>query len=141
MTDIVERFVEIYREVDRHTVDRMGELYRDDVEFIDPVHTIQGLEELKRYTGNLVQNLRYCRFDCHHLSRLDGEGFIKWRMQFAHPLFRRGREVTLPGISHIRFDSRVYYHEDFYDLGAMVYEHIPVAGALTRWVKQKLAAA
>ena len=34
--------------------------------------------------------------------------------------------------------DKVYYQQDQYDLGAMIYEHIPVIGPVVRFLKRRL---
>jgi len=48
--------------------------------------------------------------------------------------------VLLDGISVIRFDEEdlVVYHRDYFDVGAMVYEHVPVVRFFVRQVKKRL---
>ncbi|WHI49643.1 hypothetical protein P3339_14310 [Microbulbifer sp. MLAF003] len=38
----------------------------------------------------------------------------------------------------VRFSDKVFYHEDFYDMGAMVYEQVPLLGSLIRKIKSRL---
>ena len=35
--------------------------------------------------------------------------------------------------------DKVEVHEDFYDMGAMLYEQLPVLGNVTRWLRMRLA--
>jgi hypothetical protein len=32
----------------------------------------------------------------------------------------------MDGVSHLKFDDLVYFRRDYYDVGSMLYEHIPV---------------
>ena len=50
-----------------------------------------------------------------------------------------GEILTIRGITHLKYTKRIYYHEDCYDLGALVYEHVPVLGGITRSLKSRLA--
>jgi hypothetical protein len=33
----------------------------------------------------------------------------------------------------------VYLHRDYFDAGALLYEHLPVLGTLIGWLKRRLA--
>ena len=47
--------------------------------------------------------------------------------------------MFLDGASHLRLaDNRIAYQRDYYDLGAMLYEHIPLLGGAVRAVKARL---
>ena len=59
-------------------------------------------------------------------------------MKFSNPALAGGKMITLRGITQIRFTDRIYYQEDFYDLGAMLYQHIPVLGAIIRFVNSRV---
>jgi hypothetical protein len=59
-------------------------------------------------------------------------------MDYAHLKIESGRILTIQGMSHLKFSSRVFYHEDSYDLGAMLYEHVPILGMVTRKIKHGL---
>lgn len=41
-------------------------------------------------------------------------------------------------ITQIRFSDRIFYHEDFYDVGAMIYQHVPVLGRIIRFINQRI---
>ncbi len=36
-------------------------------------------------------------------------------------------------------DDSIIYHKDYYDLGEMVYEHVPILGFVIKKIKGKLA--
>ena len=61
-------------------------------------------------------------------------------MSYSHPRLAGGGQIDVAGISHIRFDDKINYHRDYYDLGEMLYEHLPAYGWLTRKLKARLAA-
>jgi len=42
-------------------------------------------------------------------------------------------------VSHVAFEERVTYQRDYFDAGAMVYEHVPLFGWIVRWIKRLLA--
>ena len=45
--------------------------------------------------------------------------------------------IVYEGVSKLEFNEKIYKHQDFYDLGAMLYEHIPVLGSLVKIIKTK----
>ena len=53
-----------------------------------------------------------------------------------------GERVLLDGTSHIRYggeSGKVIYHRDYFDMGAFVYENIPVLGPIVRYTKKRLS--
>ena len=45
----VDKFVEIYQKLDKNNLELLTEIYAQNIQFIDPLHEINGLEDLRRY--------------------------------------------------------------------------------------------
>lgn len=135
---IVETFKAFYREIDAAKLDEIGLVYTDDIIFRDPIHQIGGIHALHGYMSDMFTNVRQCQFE--YLDQLIGKhnAYIKWHMHFFHT--KLGAQIiTVRGITHIEFDEKIHFHEDVYDLGQMLYEHIPLLGSATRFLKRRLA--
>lgn len=136
---VFDRFKAFYRDFGLIKLDDIDSLYAPHVFFKDPVHEIRGLNALHNYLGELCTNLSSCRFE--YLDELVNadRAYIKWNMHFKHPKLGPA-VISTRGISHLQFhDDKIVYHEDVYDMGALIYEHLPVLGATTRWLKNRLA--
>ncbi len=135
---IIERFKDSYRDMTVMDISKLDQLYTENVVFKDPVHEVRGLVSMQDYLAAMCANVSLCRFE--YLDQLESEqaAYLKWNMHFCHPRLEQGRLVTVRGISHIYFDELINYHEDVYDMGQMLYEHVPVIGGLTRWLKKRL---
>lgn len=120
--------------------DELDRLYTEDIEFRDPVHALQGRLALRRYLRQLYDSSN--RIEFRYIDEQLGKhgASIIWEMQLSHPKIKRGDPVTVRGLTLIRFTERIFYHEDFYDLGSMIYQHIPVLGAVIRFINRRLAA-
>lgn len=136
---LIEQFKDSYRDMAAMELDALGDLYDEQILFKDPVHEVKGLPALRDYFSNIMGDVRECRFEFLDQLVTDRVAYIKWNMHFCHPKLSAGRLLTVRGVSQLQFDERIYYHEDIYDMGAMVYEHIPVFGGVTRWLKRRLA--
>jgi len=136
---LIKRFMEFYEDFSLDNLGKLDNFYTPDIEFIDPIHRVDGILSLKRYLKKMAGNLSHYRI--HYLDSLavDNMAYLTWEMEFAHKRINGGQVVMLRGMSHLKFTSRVYYHEDCYDLGALVYEHLPLIGSLTRSVKARMA--
>ncbi len=139
MPAVIERFKGFYRDLSQLQVPEFDKIYADDVIFRDPVHEIRGAADLLGYMEALCERVEFCQFE--YLDELvtADKAYIKWNMNFRHPSLGQATH-TVRGVSHIQFSDRVYYHEDVYDMGQMLYEHLPVLGGATRWLKRRLAA-
>ena len=136
---LIDRFMAFYDDLANINLQQIHQVYADDVIFKDPVHEIKGLDKLHGYMQDLCSSLEQGHFEYLDVLEGDGSAYIKWNMYFQHP--KLGKElVCVRGATHILFNSHVYYHEDIYDVGEMLYEHLPFIGMITRWLKKRLAA-
>jgi hypothetical protein len=61
-------------------------------------------------------------------------------MTYRHPRLKQGEPILVQGCSHLLWtDDKVFQHRDFFDAGALLYEHLPVMGRMIRWLKGRLA--
>jgi hypothetical protein len=60
-------------------------------------------------------------------------------MHYAHPSLANGKPLVLNGGTLIKFNAQITYHEDYYDMGAMVYQHIPVIGWAVNKINARIA--
>lgn len=139
MKAVIAEFKDFYRDIRPINTGHFERIYHDNVTFRDPVHEIRGAANLHAYLEMMCANLESGKFEYLDEIIAADSAYIKWNMNFRHP--RLGDRVhSVRGISHVLFDERIYYHEDAYDLGQMLYEHVPLLGAMTRWVKGRLTA-
>jgi len=137
---LVQHMKAFYGSYSVDDIENIGDLYTQDIEFVDPIEVTHGLFALKHYLRKQSLGLNYSSF--HYLNEIVGENqaFIRWEMVFSHPKLAKGREVVLPGMTEIKFTQKIYYQCDSYDLGAMVYEHVPFLGGTIRYLKNRLRA-
>jgi len=140
MHPALNKFIELYRRdlagVDMSIID---EIYSSDVEFIDPAHNIHGIAALINYFNGMMCNLTYCHFDIREVHELEGSATLCWTMTIAHPKLKGGKKIAVDGMTLLRFDQKVNFHRDYFDLGAMLYEHIPLLGGAIKFLKRGLA--
>jgi hypothetical protein len=136
---VVSQVKQFYEQFSAATIARLDEIYTQDVEFRDPVHTIRGSLRLKGYLRRMATSLSHYRM--HYVDEAIGEhsAYLTWEMEYAHARLRGGQIITLRGMTRLHFTNKVFYHEDSYDLGALLYEHIPGLGLATRQIKKHMA--
>jgi hypothetical protein len=141
MQSLQERFTTFYGTLGQESLGRIGQLYHDAVTFRDPVAAHEGLAALESYFRRLLSGGSDCRFVIHEQDFGSASAWVRWTMTFCHPRLNRGRLVAVSGVSLLRFtDDRITEQEDFYDLGAMLYEQLPVIGPVVRFLRRRLAA-
>ena len=145
----LQRFIDFYQQpLNSAALEALPRLYHRDIHFIDPAHTIDGLPAFQRYFDNMIANIGHCQFDV-HAAVLDKPAsttaFVDWTMSVQHRRLNGGQLFTVAGCSKLRFsnasdNATIVYHQDFFDLGAMLYERLPLLGGLVRRIRSKLGA-
>lgn len=136
--DIIDKLQLVFIGLNSNTVDLLDTVYQSDMVFQDPLHKIDGLNLFKAYCGNLYQNVKSCRFVFNSVERFNKGAVLEWEMHLCHPKLNKGKSITVNGISLVRYNDKVYFHRDYFDLGAMLYEHIPLLGYLIKNIKSKV---
>lgn len=139
MTDFLRHFAHEFAALNKSNLERLGALYSDDVQFTDPLHQIHGLPQMRRYFAELYANVSDLHFDFHGFDQVsEGNGYLRWTMSYAHPRLARGKTIKVQGCSHLLWRDKVYQHRDYFDAGALLYEHLPIMGQLIAWLKRRL---
>lgn len=136
---LMDKIMDFYDDFKLENIDQLSDIYTDDVTFTDPIHQVQSLDDLQTYFKHTMENVEYCHFAFTERAFSGDWLFLAWQMRFVHEKLADGRELVLPGVSqfHIR-DGKVAEQQDHYDLGAMLYEHIPVLGYFIKKVRDRL---
>lgn len=131
-------FIDIYQILSTDNLSLLSKIYHEDVIFIDPMHQIEGFDNLSQYFKNLYENLSSCTFVIEDVLLDNDQASLYWSMCYQHAKLNHGNPVTVLGSSHIKGSGdKVIYHRDYLDLGAMLYEQLPVFGKLTKWFKKQ----
>ncbi|WP_233520558.1 nuclear transport factor 2 family protein [Flocculibacter collagenilyticus] len=139
LSENVQRFVDAFNQLDHTNLAPADEIYHREVQFQDPAHKIKGIDALKSYLAGMYEEVLSCEFHVHQEVSQENESFISWTMQLSHTKLNQGQMLCVEGASCLKFaDNKVIYHRDYFDLGAMLYEHIPLLGRVVRYIKQKL---
>ncbi|GGD11542.1 nuclear transport factor 2 family protein [Halopseudomonas salina] len=140
-SDFPTRFAQIFASLDKTNLSRVGEIYTPDVHFTDPLHEVHGLRAMQAYFGELYANVEDLQFEFHQCQSVtEGQGLLRWTMTYRHPRLAGGGPISVEGCSCIYFrDDLVYRHIDYFDAGALLYEHVPLLGKIIRWLKGRLA--
>lgn len=135
---LLDQFKDQFKNLKQADLSQLGEIYADDILFKDPVHELRGLVTLEDYFTTLCADLIDCRFEYLDQLEHDNSAYLKWLMHFNHPRIG-SKTIDVRGVSHLCWSDKIDFHEDFYDMGAMLYEQLPVLGSVTRWLRMRLA--
>ncbi len=140
MSPELAKLCDFYSEFNQAALWRLSELYTEDCFFKDPVHEVKGLDSLKPYFDRMSASLTSCKFEFHSTIQQEESAFLSWTMHFSHPRLAGGSLQALDGSTELRFaGGKVSYHRDYYDLGAMLYEQLPLLGRLIQFIKSRIA--
>jgi len=87
----------------------------------------------------MFKNLENCSFKFHQTLSNGSDIFLAWTMFLNHPRLRSGETIRVEGASFLKTrNGKIYYHRDYFDMGAMLYEHVPLLGRIIQRIKQGL---
>ncbi|MCB1615224.1 MAG: nuclear transport factor 2 family protein [Pseudomonadales bacterium] len=136
---LLDNFVDIYQCFDDSSIDRLPEIYSESLIFTDPVHQIEGLEPFQAYCSKLTKRCSNLGFECHEIISTDNRATITWHMHFNHPALAKGKALGVEGCTILTIDGKISRHRDYFDLGDMIYEHLPALGYMIRQTKKRLS--
>ena len=136
-----DRFNRFYSTLDVGALEALPGVYHRQVTFADPVAVHQGLIAVDSYFRKLLAGCTRCDFHIRGQHFDDSSGFVNWTMTFANPRLNAGQAIEVDGSSVLQIrDDRITYQRDYYDMGAMIYEQLPVLGPIVRYVRGRMAA-
>lgn len=138
----IQRFCKLYETLHTISPDDLATIYSDDITFIDPITTHHGIENVKSYFSQLLAETDYCKFDILSVSETIAQQPINYTVTWEMTLKLEIRKspISLQGVTLLKIaNNRIVYHRDYYDLGEMVYENVPVLRWFILKIKKRLA--
>lgn len=136
---VERKFRALFNVLDQGRFELLSEVYDEKIVFEDPIHHIEGIDALRDYFERLYENVESCTFEfAPALVRNDGIA-LEWAMHLRHRRLRPGEPLSLSGASFIKFQNgRITHHRDHFDVGALIYERIPLLGRIVRLIKARV---
>ena len=139
--EFLSKFLKLYQNFTIEDIDKLDQIYHPDILFVDPLHEIKGLTSLKDYFQTMYRQMEFGSFEYHRTLNSDNQLVVEWTMNFSHKQIKSGAEINFEGISRLILSDQlpltIVEHRDYYDVGQMVYEHIPLLGSVIRFIKTK----
>ncbi|RWX54935.1 nuclear transport factor 2 family protein [Photobacterium chitinilyticum] len=136
---LTTKFVETYTQLTKHNLSELENLYHADVIFEDPAHKVIGWRNLHNYFIRLFRTVNECTFEVHDTLTDKDKAYIQWTMTFSHPRIASGEPRSVKGCSRLEYkENCVISHRDYFDMGEMIYEGVPVLGSVIRRIKVSL---
>lgn len=116
-------------------LDRLGEMYSDDIHFRDPFSDVHGLANLRIVFAKMYADVPDSRFKVLDVAVSGDGGYLKWIYSGTF----RGERMEFVGLSDVRVrDDKVCSHVDYYDAASNIYARIPVLRWLVRFIKKRV---
>lgn len=139
--DLRPDIVKFFNGLNKETMDTVNQFYADNCVFEDPLGQINGVKDMRRYYENLYQNVEAIQFEFTSQIQQNNQYAMAWTMSLTAKGLNGGKEIKVPGLSLIKFDEstrKAAYHRDYFDMGAFIYDHIPVLKNILGFIKSKL---
>ena len=137
---MIDKFSAAYAELTAEKIAHFPDLYADDVVFMDPVQQIYSVQDLQVYFFRIIEQTYYHRVKVIRAFSSDNDVFILWELSYAHANLEQGDDIPVEGASHLRLEGeRIIFQRNYYDMGAMLYEHIPLISRVVHYMKGKIA--
>ncbi len=133
---------EFFISLNKHTMGLVDEFYDENIVFRDPLVEINNRKEMKNYYTNLYNNVESISWSFSEEINEKDNSVLAWKMTLLAKNFNGNKPVVVDGVSVIKFggkEGKAVYHQDYFDLGAFVYEGLPILGPIVRFVKSKMA--
>ena len=137
------RVVQFFETLGPHDVARIKDFYCAHAKFKDPFNEVQGVDAIGAIFSHMFDALIQPRFVITQKVQQGEDCFVTWDFLFAMRQFQPETTQTIRGASHLAFRLengvwRVADHRDYWDAAEELYEKLPVAGALMRWLKKRV---
>lgn len=134
----LDEFVDVYQRLNKDNLALLTRIYHFNVVFEDPLHRVTGRSALTEYFEHMYANVTSIEFDITDRFVSGNKAALYWTMTYQHSRLNGGRPIRVLGHSRLEMmDKKVIAHRDYFDLGQLLYEHIPLYGTTVRWLKKK----
>ena len=139
MRDAATRVVDFFEQLAPASLDRLEMIYAPGAYFKDPFNEVRGLADIRQIFNHMYEALEQPRFVVTGCIVDGGACFLTWNFHFHFKRFDTRALQTVRGGSHLKFNAAglLDFHRDYWDAAEELYEKLPVAGALMRWLKRR----
>lgn len=138
--ELINKFASFYTDLDSMKIEELKTIYCQNVVFIDPIGEHQGITAVEQYFNGLLKKAQNCTFTIHEqLETTDDKYIVKWTMTYTTSRMNKGKPINVDGMTLLKLkDNKIVFHRDYFDMGEMIYEHIPVLGLFIRKIKKAM---
>jgi hypothetical protein len=63
---------------------------------------------------------------------------LRWQLTIGHPHLNNNKPFTIEGASYVKAHDTVFFQQNYYDLGALIYQKTPLLGYLIGLLKKRI---
>jgi hypothetical protein len=144
MQDYGRKTMEFFSALDKYNPALIDTFYDAAVEYSDPLGQGAGRLELHRHYARLFKYISQLRYEFGPVISEGRKVAVTWTATIRHSRLNGGREISLRGSTWLEFggaEDKVIRFGEYFDLGELAYENLPILGFATRKVKNILRTA
>ncbi len=138
MSNVPEKLMQLFNTGSVYKTSNLREVYAENAVFEDPVIRVEGLDNISHYLKHLYSRVIECQFDYNNLIVAQQQAAISWAMTFRHQSLNKGKPIKVNGCSIVTYNEKILFHRDYFDVGEMLYEYLPLLGPATKYVKRRM---
>lgn len=131
---------EFFKNLNKNTMHLVDEFYAPEAVLVDPMGEIKGSKRIRAYYQHQYQAVTSIAWTTEP-EMVDGsQRVLFWTMHLSAPRLNGGKSYDVQGSSRFKLNEsgKVVFHQDYFDVGAFVYEKIPVMSTITLFIKNQL---
>ena len=139
-TETISTFTEFLSELgSKKTGVRAGQLYASELHFSDALMMTRDRDRVVEHFQGLVDAGTAVQVEILQTLVSDADVYLIWSMQAEFTPVRQSVISDTIGVTHLRFNEagRVVLHQDFWDTGLGLYQHIPVLGRVVKSINRR----
>ncbi len=136
MESVDRRIIDFYEHLSIDKLDALENIYAPRIRFKDPFVEIGDLPGLKRYFSNMLLRGRHPKFQI--TKSVDDGRRLSLYWVFRYERFGINWKIHGSFLLELNPQGLIVDHEDFWDVSSQIYEKLPVAGCVFRFIKRGL---
>jgi hypothetical protein len=137
----VDRFVDFISRLSEENIRaKARKVYAVDAYLNDTLKESMGIDRIEAYFIETARAAEEITAKVEDMAESGGNYYFRWTMNVRFKKFKKGQTLRSIGMSHIRFNAhgQVVLHQDYWDSGSGLFQHLPVVGWLIRRIKARL---
>jgi len=131
---------EFFHQLNSKNMHLVEEFYKADAVLVDPIGRIEGSSRIRAYYEHQYKNAQTIEWEIGTEFQSGNELSFPWVMILKAEGLNGGEAYRVDGMSRfvVEADGKVSFHQDYFDVGAFIYEKIPVMSHIVSYIKGRL---